>query len=225
MRIGVLGSGVVGQTLGAKLAEVGNEVVLGTRSPAELGQKRGHGNTTLQDWLAKAGRRGRVDSFEAAAAHGEVVINATGGMFSLDALRMAGEKNLDGKILIDVSNPLDFSKGMPPRLTVCNDDSLGEQIQRAFPRVKVVKALNTVTTALMVDPNLIGGGDHHLFICGNDAGTKARVTELLGDWFGWRHVVDVGGIDAARGTEMVLPLWLRLWGALGTPLFNFRIVR
>lgn len=225
MKIGILGSGVVGQTLGAKLAEVGNDVVLGTRSPGELADKRGHGNTSLQEWLARAGRRGKVDSFAAAAAHGEIVINAVGGMVSLEALRTAGADRLEGKILIDVSNPLDFSKGMPPTLSVCNDDSLGEQIQRAFPNVKVVKALNTLTTALMVEPDLVGGGNHHLFICGDDAAAKARVTRLLGEWFGWREVIDVGGIEASRGTEMILPLWIRLMGALGTPLFNFRIVR
>ena len=225
MKIGILGSGVVGQTLGAKLAEVGNDVVLGTRSPGELANKRGHGNTSLQEWLARAGNRGRVDSFAAAATHGEVVFNATGGMVSLEALRMAGSDALEGKILIDVSNPLDFSQGMPPTLAVCNDDSLGEQIQRGFPGTKVVKALNTLTAALMIEPQRVGGGDHHLFICGNDSAAKARVTELLREWFGWREVIDVGGIDASRGTEMILPLWLRLWGALGTPLFNFRIVR
>jgi predicted dinucleotide-binding enzyme len=225
MKIGILGSGVVGQTLGAKLAEVGHEVVLGTRSPGELGQKRGHGQTSLQDWLAKAGARGRVDSFAAAAAHGEVLINATGGTASLAALAMAGAEKLDGKILIDAANPLDFSRGMPPTLTVCNDDSLGEQIQRAFPKTKVVKALNTLTTALMVEPGLVGGGDHDLFICGNDAAAKQQVTKWLGDWFGWRNVVDVGDITAARGTEMILPLWIRLMGALGTPLFNFHIVK
>src|SRR5690606_21361393 len=119
----------------------------------------------------------------------------------------------------------DFSQGPPPRLTVCNDDSLGEQIQRALPRTRVVKALNTVTAALMVEPALVGGGEHHLFVCGDDADAKQRTTAWLRDWFGWRHVVDVGPISSARGTEMILPLWVRLWGALGTPLFNFRVVR
>jgi predicted dinucleotide-binding enzyme len=225
MKIGILGSGVVGQTLGGKLASTGHEIVLGTRSPHELGAKRGLGKTSLGDWLARTGKNARVATFAEAAAHAEVVINATGGMVSLEALRLAGEPGLNGKVLIDAANPLDFSRGMPPTLSVCNDDSLGEQIQRAFPKVRVVKALNTVTAALMVNPALVGGGEHHLFICGDDADAKRQVTGWLGQWFGWRHVVDVGPIGAARGTEMVLPLWIRLMGVVGTPLFNFRIVQ
>jgi 8-hydroxy-5-deazaflavin:NADPH oxidoreductase len=200
-------------------------VVLGTRSPQDLAGKRGLGKTSLEDWLRQAGSGARVGTFAEAAAHGEVAINATGGMVSLEALRAAGEKSLAGKILIDAANPLDFSKGMPPRLSVCNDDSLGEQIQRALPGVRVVKALNTVTAALMVNPDAVAGGEHHLFICGDDAEAKRRVTGWLREWFGWRHVLDVGAIDAARGTEMVLPLWIRLMGSMGTPLFNFRIVQ
>jgi predicted dinucleotide-binding enzyme len=225
MRIGILGSGVVGQTLGGKLADAGHAVVLGTRSPQELGEKRGLGKTSLGDWLAQTGKNARVATFAESAAHGEVVINATGGTVALDALRLAREENLSGKVLIDAANPLDFSRGMPPRLSVCNDDSLGEQIQRALPKVRVVKALNTVTAGLMVNPGLVAGGEHHLFICGDDADAKRQVTGWLGEWFGWRHVIDVGPISAARGTEMVLPLWIRLMGVVGTPLFNFRIVQ
>jgi len=153
------------------------------------------------------------------------VINATAGTGSLEALKLAGDGNLKGKIVIDIANPLDFSKGMPPTLSVCNSDSLGEQIQRAFPQVTVVKTLNTMTAALMVDPGQLAGGDHHVFVSGNDTGAKARVTELLKSWFGWRQVIDLGDITTARGTEMILPLWLRLWGALGTPMLNFKIVR
>jgi 8-hydroxy-5-deazaflavin:NADPH oxidoreductase len=225
MKIGIVGSGVVGQTLGAKLASGGHEVVLGTRTPQELTAKRGLGKTSLGEWLEKSGPTARVATFADAARHGEVVINATSGMVSLDALRAAGEANLDGKVLIDAGNPLDFSKGMPPILSVCNDDSLGEQIQRAFPRARVVKALNTVTAGLMVNPNAVAGGDHHLFICGDDAGAKELVTNWLRDWFGWQHVIDVGPIAAARGTEMMLPFWIRLMGTFGSPMFNFRIVR
>jgi predicted dinucleotide-binding enzyme len=225
MRIGIIGSGVVGQTLGAKLANIGHQVVLGTRSPQDLGTQRGLRKTSLGEWLAQAGANARVATFEDAAQHGETVINATGGMVSLDALRAAGDRNIEGKILIDAGNPLDFSKGMPPVLSVCNDDSLGEQIQRAFPRARVVKALNTVTAGLMVNPAAVAGGEHHLFICGDDAGAKAQVTGWLSEWFGWRHVIDVGPISAARGTEMLLPLWIRLMSAFGTPMFNFRIVQ
>src|SRR5690242_20379536 len=209
MKIGIIGSGVVGQTLGGKLAERGEDVVLGTRSPGNLSEKRGFG-TPLEDWLKSTGSRARVATFADAAGHGEIVINATSGTGSLEALRLAGERNLSDKILIDVSNPLDFSKGFPPLLTVYNTDSVAEQIQRAFPSAKVVKTLNTVTAALMVDPAKVAGGDHDVFVSGNDAAAKARVSELLRSWFGWRNVIDLGDITTARGAEMVLPLWLRL---------------
>jgi predicted dinucleotide-binding enzyme len=224
MRIGILGSGVVGQTIGAKLAERGEDVVLGTRSPEDVGAKRGMGGT-LSDWLARAGTRGRLGTFAEAAEHGEIIINATSGTASLAALQMAGARALDGKILIDIANPLDFSQGMPPSLTICNTDSLGEQIQKAFPGAKVVKTLNTTTALVMVNPAQVAGGDHDLFVSGNDAEAKARVSELLQHWFGWRSVIDLGDITTARGPEMLLPIWVRLWGALGTPMFNFKIAR
>ena len=225
MKIGILGSGVVGQALGAHLARSGHDVVLGTRSPEELERKRGLGEASLADWLREAGGGARVATFAEAAAHGEAVINATAGTVSLAALRLAGEENLAGKVLVDVANPLDFSRGMPPSLTVCNTDSLGEQIQRAFPTARVVKALNTVNAQVMVDPAGVGGGDHDLFVCGDDAEAKRQVTDWLGEWFGWRNVVDLGDISTARGTEMLLPFWVRLWAALGTPRFNLKVVR
>ena len=224
MKIGIIGSGVVGQTLGARLVDRGEDVVLGTRSPRSTNDKRGFGQS-LEEWLKTTGGKGRVGTFADAAAHGEIVINATSGTVSLEALRLAGEQNLRGKILIDVSNPLDFSKGMPPTLTVCNTDSTGEQIQNAFPDAKVVKTLNTTNVNVMVDPASVAGGDHDLFVSGNDAAAKARVTELLRQWFGWRTVIDLGDITTSRGVEMLLPLWLRLWGALGSPAFNFKIAR
>ena len=224
MRVGILGSGMVGQTIGAKLAERGEDVVLGTRTPENVGEKRGMG-APLSDWLGKVGRNGRLGTFADAAQHGEIIINATSGTGSLEALHLAGAKNLDGKILIDIANPLDFSKGMPPSLTVCNTDSLGEQIQKAFPNAKVVKTLNTTNALVMVDPGQVADGDHDLFVSGNDAEAKKRVTELLQRWFGWKSVIDLGDITTARGTEMLLPIWVRLWGALGTPMFNFKIAR
>jgi predicted dinucleotide-binding enzyme len=224
MKIGIIGSGVVGQTIGAKLVERGEDVVLGTRSPTNLGDKRGFGKP-LEAWLESTGSKARVATFTDAAKHGEIVVNATSGLGSLEALKLAGEQNLSGKILMDISNPLDFSKGFPPSLTVCNTDSIAEQIQRAFPAAKVVKTLNTMTAPLMVDPAKVGGGDHDVFVSGNDAAAKARVTELLRQWFGWRNVIDLGDITTARGAEMVLPIWLRLMGALGTPMFNFKVVR
>ena len=224
MKVGILGSGVVGQTIGAKLVGRGVDVVLGTRSPQQLDGKRGMGGP-LSEWVSKVGDKARLGTFAEAAAHGEVVINATSGSGSLEALELAGASNLDGKILIDIANPLDFSKGMPPTLTICNTDSLGEQIQRAFPGVKVVKTLNTTNAFVMVDPGQVAGGEHDLFVSGNDAEAKKRVTSLLQEWFGWKSVIDLGDITTARGTEMLLPIWIRLWSALGTPMFNFRIAR
>jgi predicted dinucleotide-binding enzyme len=224
MRVAILGSGMVGQTIGAKLAERGEDVVLGTRTPENVSEKRGMGES-LSAWLGKVGGAGRLGTFAEAARHGEIVINATSGAGSLEALRLAGANHLDGKILIDIANPLDFSKGMPPSLSVCNTDSLGEQIQRAFPNVKVVKTLNTTNAFVMVDPAQVAGGDHDIFVSGNDADAKQRVAGLLKQWFGWKSVIDLGDITTARGTEMLLPIWVRLWSALGTPMFNFKIAR
>jgi predicted dinucleotide-binding enzyme len=224
MKVGIIGSGIVGQTIGGKLAERGEDVILGTRTPDNLSDKRGQGRS-LEEWLMATGGKARVATFAEAAEHGEIVINATSGTGSIEALELAGEQNLKGKILIDISNALDFSRGMPPTLTVCNTDSLGEQIQRAFPEVKVVKTLNTMNAYVMVDPAKVAGGDHDLFVSGNDASAKARVIELLEHWFGWRTVIDLGDITTARGTEMLLPIWVRLLGALGTPMFNFKIAR
>jgi predicted dinucleotide-binding enzyme len=224
MKVGIVGSGIVGQTIGAKLVERGEDVVLGTRSPGDTSGKRGMGGT-LAEWLDKTGGKARVSSFADAAAHGEIVINATSGVGSIEALTAAGANNLKGKILIDIGNPLDFSKGFPPSLTVCNTDSLAEQIQRAFPDTKVVKTLNTTNAFVMVDPAKVGGGDHDLFISGNDAQAKASVIDLLRSWFGWRSVIDLGDITTARATEMLLPIWVRLYGTLGTGMFNFKIVK
>lgn len=214
MNIGILGSGMVGQTLAAKLADLGHAVMIGTRNPAKL-----------QEWLGQVNHTVKTGSFADTAAHGEIVINATAGGASLAALEAAGAENLQGKILIDIANPLDFSQGMPPSLLTSNTDSLGEQIQRAFPTLRVVKTLNTLAAPLMVDPGQLADGDHHLFVSGNDTGAKAEVSNFLKRAFGWKNIIDLGDITTARGTEMLLPLWVRLWGAFGTPMFNIKIVR
>ncbi len=213
MKFGVLGTGMVGLTISNRLAGLGHEVMIGTRDPSKSGDK-----------LKSKDEAIRVGTFAEAAAFGETLFNATAGGASIDALRMAGENNLDSKALVDIANPLDFSKGMPPSLFISNTDSLGEQIQRAFPNVKVVKTLNTVNATVMVDPQTVGGGDHDIFVCGNDAGAKKKVIRILRE-FGWLHVTDLGDSSAARGMEMYLPIWLRLWGALGTGMFNVRVVR
>jgi predicted dinucleotide-binding enzyme len=216
MKIAVLGTGIAGQTIGGKLASLGQEVKLGARQA---------GNEKAVAWARAAGGQASEGSFAEAAAFGELVFNCTSGAVSLEALRAAGAQNLRGKILVDLSNPLDFSQGMPPGLFAGNTDSLGEQIQGAFPETKVVKTLNTVTAALMVDATKVAGGDHALFMSGNDAQAKAQVGELLRGWFGWKEIIDLGDITTARGTESYLPLWLRLWGALGTPNFNIKVIR
>lgn len=213
MRYGVLGTGMVGQAISNRLVGLGHEVMIGTREPAKSGEKL----NSLQEAV-------RAGTFAEAAVFGETLFNATGGAVSIEALKLAGESNLGNKILVDISNPLDFSKGMPPSLFVNNTDSLGEQIQRDFPDVKVVKTLNTVTAAIMVDPQTVAGGDHDMFVCGNDASAKEVVIGILKE-FGWLHITDLGDLSAARGMEMYLPLWLRMWGALGNGMFNIRIAR
>jgi len=223
MRVGILRSGGVGRVLSDGLAGAGHDVMLGTRDVGALLARPADGGESFSEWH-EANPAIAIGSFADTAAHGEVVINATAGGASLEALRMADADNLAGKILIDVANPLDFSAGFPPTLTVANVDSLGEQIQRALPDTRVVKALNTVTAVLMVDPQRLAGGEHHLFVCGDDVDAKATVTRWLQQWFGWRHVVDLGGIEAARATEMYLALWTRTMRALGTPMFNVRVV-
>jgi predicted dinucleotide-binding enzyme len=201
--------------------------MVGTRDVAKTmgdGEPGLYGQPPFSTWL-KQNPGIHVGSFAEAADHGEMVFNATNGMGSLEALNQAGESNLNGKILVDISNPLDFSKGMPPSLSVCNTDSLSEQIQRAFPAVKVVKTLNTVTASLMVEPRQLADGDHTVFVSGNDTSAKTQVIDLLKTWFGWRDVIDLGDITTARGTEMYLPLWLRLWGATGTGMLNVKIIQ
>jgi len=217
---------MVGQALAARLVELGHDVMVGTRDVARaLARKEpdNRGNPGFGAWHA-AHPTVQVGTLPQAGAHGEILVNAASGGASLEVLRQAGAERLAGKVLIDVANPLDFSKGMPPTLSVCNTDSLAEQIQRAFPALKVVKALNTTNAAVMANPAAVGDGNHTLFVCGNDGDAKARVTELVRS-FGWRDVVDLGDIAAARGAEMLLPIWLRLFGVLGTPLFNFKVVR
>jgi predicted dinucleotide-binding enzyme len=227
MKIGVLGTSMVGQSMGGKLAALGHDVMIGTRDVANtLARTEPHpyGFPPFSVWQQEHPQV-KLGIFAEAAAHGELVVNATNGTASLAALKLAGEANLNGKILVDIANPLDFSKGMPPTLSVCNTDSLGEQIQRAFPQVKVVKTLNTVTASLMVNPRQLADGDHHIFVSGNDAEAKAQVINWLTTWFGWKQIIDLGDITTARGTEMYLPLWLRLWGALSTGMFNLKVVQ
>ena len=226
MKIAVLGSGIVAKTVAGKLDALGHAVVLGTRDVAATlarSEPDMAGGPPLRTWL-ESHPRVKLVSFAEAAAHGELAVNALSGGGAIEGLRgIAGA--LRGKILIDVSNPLDFSKGMPPSLLVANTDSLGEQVQRALPDSRVVKTLNTVNCFLMVEPRALAGGDHSMLMCGNDAAAKAEVKKLLTEGFGWNDVVDLGDLTNARGMEMWVPLWARLYGALGTPMFGMKIVR
>jgi predicted dinucleotide-binding enzyme len=217
MKIAVLGTGMVGTTIASKLIALDHEVTLASRTAD---------NSKARAWLDKvASPHAHTATFADAAAKAELVFNCTAGVASLEALELTGAANLAGKILVDVSNPLDFSRGMPPTLSICNDSSLGEQIQAAYPNTRVVKTLNTVSASIMVEPSKVPG-DHVMFIAGNDAEAKQQVERMiLREWFGWREVIDLGGIANARGTEMYLPLWLRMYGALGTANFNITIAR
>lgn len=216
MRVGVFGTGSVGQTVGSKLVELGHEVKMGSR-------EAGGGKAT--EWAASAGENASEGTFADAAGFGELLVNATAGSHSLAVLDAAGHDKLAGKVVIDISNPLDFSQGFPPSLSVANTDSVGETLQRAHPEAQIVKALNTVNAGVMVNPSSLGESTN-LFICGDDAAAKATVIELL-ETFGWLSgdIVDLGDVTAARGTEAYLLLWIRLMGALERPDFNVRIVR
>lgn len=226
-KIAVLGTGVVAQTIAEKLSGLNYEVMMGTRSVSATMNKEGNdnfGRPPFKDWKANHPEI-HLGTYNEAASFGEMLINATSGTGSLDALNLAGKENFSGKVMLDIANPLDFSNGMPPSLSVCNTDSLGEQIQTAFPELKVVKSLNTLNAFLMVNPGILPG-DHNIFMSGNDVDAKNSVKNLLTE-FGWisKNIIDLGDISTARGTEMLLPVWLRLWGALQTPMFNFHIVK
>ena len=212
MRIGILGTGIVGQTIGSALVHRGHEVRLGSRTA---------NNPKAQDWVAAHRERASQGTFADAATFGALMFNCTSGTASLEALHAAGIGNLAGKILVDVANPLDFSRGTPPALSICNTDSLAERIQAEFPATKVVKALNTMSAKVMTDPASVPG-EHDVFLSGNDPEAKGHVRELLQS-FGWRNIIDLGDITTARGPEMMLPVWLRHWGAFNTPMINFHI--
>jgi 8-hydroxy-5-deazaflavin:NADPH oxidoreductase len=217
MDIGILGTGMVGYTIGTKLVQLGHNIKMGSRTGE---------NEKTEAFVRTNEGRGTAGTFEDAAAFGEIVFNCTSGGASLHALKMAGEHNLNGKILVDVANPLDFSKGRPPILIpeYCNTTSLGEEIQKKYPLVKVVKTFNTMNCNLMVKPDLVPG-EHDIFICGDDSVAKAKIIKDILHPIGWHGPIDLGGITAARSMEMILPLWINITGLYQTPNFNFKIVR
>lgn len=216
MKIAVLGTGPVGNTIGSKLIELGHSVMMGSRTAD---------NEKAKAFVDKHTTNASAGLFADAAAFGEIIFNCTSGLGSLEALKMAGAENMNGKIIVDVANPLDFSKGMPPSLSVVNTNSLGEEIQKAFPQSKVVKTLNTMWCGLMVNPSMVNNGDHHVFLCSNHEDAKDDVNKILLS-FGWmeENIIDLGDLTAARGTEMFLPLWLKIYGVKKGSAFNIKVV-
>ncbi|MEV6319568.1 NAD(P)-binding domain-containing protein [Nocardia sp. NPDC051787] len=227
MKIAVIGTGMVGRVLAARLSGLGHEVVIGTRD-VEATMVRADtdalGTPPYAQWQAEHPEVG-LRTFAAAGAFAELVLNASNGANSLRALEQVGADNLTGKVLVDVALPLDLSQGMPPTLTVANTDSLGEQIQRAFPAARVVKTLNTVFCEVMVDPARVPG-EHTVFVAGDDADAKNTARELLSA-FGWpeRRVIDLGDITGARGSEMYMRLYFQLAGLLNTFELNIEVHR
>jgi predicted dinucleotide-binding enzyme len=207
MRIAVIGTGSAGQVLAAGFRRIGHDVITGTRDPDVT--------ATRDDWAG-----GALATYAGAGRGADLVVNATGGGVSLDALASV---DLDGKVLLDISNPLDFSAGFPPTLSVKDTDSLAEQIQRAHPQSRVVKSLNTVNGAVMVDPSRLAEPTT-IFLAGDDPEARALVRSVLAE-FGWIDIVEFDKLEAARGLEMWLPLWVRLMSNLGTADFNLKLVR
>lgn len=224
-KIAILGTGAVGRTFAERLTALGYNVTIGTRNVADTLAKTESdqfGNAPMSAWLKEHGTI-QMATFAEAAQQASVLFNCTKGDASIDVLTAAGTENLNGKILIDIANPLDFSNGFPPSLSVCNTNSLAEEIQRTFPELRVVKTLNTMTANLMVNPALLAG-DHTVFVSGNDEQAKQESSQFL-KAFGWNeaNIIDLGDLTTARATEMLLPIWLRLYGKLKTPIFNVYI--
>jgi len=220
MNIGVLGTGMVGETIATALIEKGHNVRMGSRSA---------NNDKAAAWVKKSNDKATQGDFDDAAAFGEIVFLCLNGAHALDAVQSIKTDSVNGKVVIDLTNPLDFSKGMPPRLLegLNNSTSLGEQIQATLPTARVVKTFNTINSNVMVNPKLINNGDHTLFLCGNDNDAKNKVKHFLVDTFGWQpeNLLDLGGIVAARGTEAYVPFWVMMMQATGSPMFNIKVVK
>lgn len=219
MKIGILGTGMVGQTIASSLISKGHEVMLGSRTAA---------NEKAVAWKNENGVHAHNGTFADAAAFGEIIFICLNGNATVEALQSANPLNFEHKTVIDLTNPLDFSNGMPPSLLpqYCNTWSLGEEIQKQLPSAQVVKALNTVTANLMVDANKVNDGNHNLFICGNDANAKNKVKHLLAENFNWKPelILDLGDIKYARMTEAIIPFWVAVMQSAKTPMFNYMIV-
>jgi predicted dinucleotide-binding enzyme len=212
MKIGVLGTGVVGVTIATRLIQLDHHVTMGSRNPE---------NQTAARWAKTNGVNASQGTFTDAALYSELIFLCTKGEATLDVIHTVGQNAFGEKVIVDVSNPLDFSRGMPPSLMICNTDSLGEQVQKALPYAKVVKTLNIVNSEVMVDPTK--AGNPTMLLCGNDAEAKNVVTLLLHD-FGWKEIIDLGDIKKSRATEMFVPAWLSLLNVIGHPHFGFKVV-
>jgi predicted dinucleotide-binding enzyme len=212
MKIGILGTGMVGEALGTKLVTLGHKVMMGSRTET---------NETAAKWVGKNGAAASQGTFASAAAFGSLVFLCTKGEVSLEVAKSTAP-SMGGKILVDVSNPLDFSHGMPPSLLISNTTSLGEEIQKAVPAAKVVKTLHIVNCEVMVEPAK-AGGEPTMFVSGNDGDAKAQVVSLLKE-LGWRDIIDLGDITTARTTEMLVPLWVSLFNNSGNPRFAFKVI-
>ncbi len=213
MNIEVLGTGMVGNSIAGKLISLGHSVKMGSRYAD---------NEKAKEWANKSGANASQGTFSDAASFGEILFLCLHGAGTLDALEMAGTENFNNKLVVDITNPLDFSKGMPPSLFISNTDSLGEQVQRKFPGAKVVKTLNIVNSEVMVNPALIPG-DPDMLLCGDDDEAKKQVTSLLND-FGWKKVIDLGGIKSARSMEPFVLLWINVFQTMGSPFFALKFL-
>jgi 8-hydroxy-5-deazaflavin:NADPH oxidoreductase len=222
MQIAIVGSGVVARFFGQAFAAAGHEVTLGTRDPEQTRSRPEWSDPSTSSGPTQAEPVEALSLVRYADLQGDVFLNATRGDGSLDALQAVGPA-LHGKVLVDASNPLDTSKGFPPSLFVANTDSLAEQLQRALPEVRLVKMFNTMAHEVMVDPAALGQ-QSTIFVAGDDASARQTATELARD-LGWTDVLDLGDLTAARGLEMYVPLWIRIYGAVGQPFFNIKVVR
>lgn len=216
MKFGILGTGMVGKAIGTKLIQLGHSVKMGSRTA---------GNANARDWAESQNDKASEGTFADAAKFGEVIFICTSGANTIDALKTAGTENFNGKTVIDVTNPLDFSKGMPPVLIpeMSNTNSLGEEVQKLLESANVVKSLNTVNCGIMVNPKMLQE-DTMIFVCGNNPEAKKEVTEILKS-FSWKTIIDLGDISASRTTEMLIPFWVKMMSHLNTVNFNFKIVQ
>lgn len=220
MKIGILGTGTVGESIASALVEKGFDVMMGSRT---------QNNKKAAEWVAQANEHASQGNFNDAAAFGDMLFLCLNGANAMQAINTIDKENLTGKIVVDITNPLDFTKGLPPQIVegLGNSNSLGEEIQKAMPESKVVKTLNTVNYKLMVDAREVNKADHNLFMCGDDADAKNKVRKFLADHFYWKadRIIDLGGIESARAIEAIVPFWVLVYRSLGTPLFNFKIVK